>query len=94
MIKMMIVCIISQQITIWHISVAIDLYVSCAKLMSHQMNAGHVVNSNVVIHSTPVASANGVGVSKKLIVLYVAIYHMQQNIDSVCSVEPLDIMMS
>ena len=75
MIMMMIVCIISQRITIWHISAVIDLYVSFAKLMSQKMNAGHVVNSDVVILSTPVASANGVDVSKKLIVLYVAIYH-------------------
>ena len=75
MIMMMIVCIISQRITIWHISAVIDLYTSFAKLMSQKMNAGHVVNSNVVIHSTPVASANGVDVSKKLIALYVATYH-------------------
>ena len=75
MIMMMIVCIISQRITIWHISAVIDLYVSFAKLMSQKMNAGHVVNSNVVIHSTPVASANGVDVNKKLIALYVATYH-------------------
>ena len=90
----MIVCIIIQLITIWHISAVIDLYASFAKLMSQKMNAGHVVNSNVVIYSTPGASANGADVSKKLIVLYVAIYHLQQNIDSVCSVEPLDIMRS
>ena len=75
MIMMMIVCIISQRITIWHILAGIDLYVSFAKLMSQKMNAGHVVNSNVVIHSTPVASANGVDVNKKLIALYVATYH-------------------
>ena len=75
MIMMMIVCISSQRITIWHISAVIDLYVSFAKLMSQKMNAGHVVNSNVVIHSTPVASANGVDVNKKLTALYVATYH-------------------
>ena len=75
MIMMMLVCIIIQLITIWHISAVINLYASFAKLMSQKMNAGHVVNSNVVIHSTPVASANGVDVSKKLIVLYEAIYH-------------------
>ena len=65
MIMMMIVCIISQRINIWHISTVIDLYVSFAKLKSQKMNAGHVVNSNVVIYSTPVASANGVDVNKK-----------------------------
>ena len=75
MIMMMIVCIISQRITIWHISAVIDLYASFAKLMSQKMNAGHAVCLNVAIFSTPVASANGVDVNKKLIVLYVATYH-------------------
>lgn len=67
-------CIISLRIIRWHISAMIDLYVSFAKLKNLQMNAGHAVCLNVAINSTPVASANGVGVSKKLIAHYVATF--------------------